>query len=100
MTKNELITNLSEKLSETSEKKVTKKATEEILSAFVNVVTEALVAGDIVKVPDLGTFSVAERAERTGIIQMGDRKGETYTTPAHRVPRFKASKTLKTVINA
>ena len=78
--------------------KAAKKAAEETLSAVVAVVTEALVAGNTVKIPDLGTFSVVEVAERTGTIQLGDRKGETYVTPAHRAPKCKIANALKEAV--
>ena len=98
MTKSELITRLSEKMTEVTETKVTKKAAEEALTALVAVVTDALVEGETVKIPDLGTFSVVDVAERTGIIQMGDRKGETYVTPAHKAPKMKIANSLKETI--
>lgn len=97
MNKAELITKVSEKLTEVSGAKVTKKATEETLSAIVEVVTEALVGGDTVKIPDLGTFSVAERAERRGV---NPKTGESLVIPASKAPKFKATKNLKEVINA
>ena len=92
MTKAEFITKLAE------EQGKTKKAAGEDLTAFVKVITDVLVEGDSVKIPGLGTFSAVDVAERTGIIQMGDRKGETYVTPAHKAPKFKASKTLKDIV--
>lgn len=92
MNKKELIAKLAEK------QDCTKKAAEENMTAFVEVLVEALAAGETVKIPGLGTFSVTEVAERTGIIQMGDRKGETYTTPAHRAPKFKPASTLKDAV--
>lgn len=92
MNKTELITKLAEVQGKT------KKAAGEDLTSFVAVITEALADGDSVKIPGLGTFNVVDVAERTGTIQMGDRKGETYVTPAHKAPKFKASKTLKDIV--
>ena len=97
MNRAELITKVSEKLTEVSGAKVTKKAAEETLSAIVEVVTEALVKDDTVKIPDLGTFSVAERAAREG---RNPQTGETIQIAASKAPKFKASKTLKDVVNA
>ena len=98
MNKAEFITKFSEKMTELSEKKVTKKSAEEALMALAAVVIEALNDGETVKIPDLGTFSAVDVAERTGIIQMGDRKGETYTTPAHKAPKFKPTSAFKEAI--
>ena len=98
MTKAELITRLSEKMTEVTETKVTKKVAGEALDAVVAVVTEALVEGETVKIPDLGTFSVVDVAERRGTIQMGDRKGEEYVTPAHKAPKMKIANALKTAV--
>lgn len=92
MNKKELIAKLAEKMD------CTKKAAEEALDAVSAVITEALVEGQDVKISGFGTFSAVEVAERTGIIQMGDRKGETYTTPAHRAPKFKAASALKEAV--
>lgn len=88
MTKNELIAKIAE------EGQMTKKAASETLDVVANVIVAALQEGEIVKIPNVGTFSVKDVAERTGIIQMGDRKGETYVTPAHKAPKFKVSKAL------
>lgn len=97
MNKKELIAKLAEKMT-TEEVKVTKKTAEEYLEAFVVVVSEALEAGETVKIPGLGTFSVTEVAERRGTIQMGERKGEEYVTPAHKAPKFKIAKALKDLV--
>ena len=37
----------------------------------------------------IGKFKVKDVPERTGTIMMGDRKGETYTVPAHSEITFK-----------
>jgi DNA-binding protein HU-beta len=92
MNKKELIAKLAETMN------TTKKAAEEALDAVTAVITEALADGQDVKITGFGTFSAVEVAERTGIIQMGDRKGETYTTPAHRSPKFKAASALKDAV--
>ena len=92
MNKKELISKLAEAMG------TTKKAAEEALDAVTTVITEALVEGQDVKITGFGTFSAVEVAERTGVIQMGDRKGETYTTPAHRSPKFKPASSLKEAV--
>jgi DNA-binding protein HU-beta len=92
MNKKETIAKLAEVMGST------KKDAEAALNAVTTVITNALVEGQDVKITGFGTFSAVEVAERTGIIQMGDRKGETYTTPAHRAPKFKAASALKDAV--
>lgn len=75
-----------------------KKDTEAFLKAFTEVVTEELSEKHLVQIVGFGTFSAVEVAERTGTIQLGDRKGETYTTPSHWKPAFKAGKALKEAV--
>ena len=54
--------------------------------------SEALVAGDKVTVPNFGTFQVSERPARTG---RNPATGEAITISASRSVRFKVSKNLK-----
>ena len=78
--------------------KMTEKAdsrTKEALkmyNSFVDVLTEALAAGEDVHLTGLGTFLVRERAERTG---RNPKTGEEITVPASRQISFKGSRTLK-----
>ena len=76
---------------------MTKKAAGECLEGFVEVVTEALVEGQEVKVSGLGTFSVVERAAREG---RNPATGETIQIGASKAPKFKAAKPLKDAVNA
>lgn len=92
MNKKDLVKAIAEKLG------TTQKDAEASLNGIVAVITDSLVDGQDVKVPGLGTFSVVDVEERRGIIQMGDRKGEEYVTPAHRAPKFKFSKTVKDIV--
>ena len=55
-------------------------------------VTEALKAGDTVTLVGFGTFSVKERAARTG---RNPQTGATLEIKASKVPSFKAGKGLK-----
>ena len=92
MNKKELVKVISEAVG------TTQKAAGEFLDATVEAITDALVAGEDVKVSGFGTFSKVEVPERTGIIQMGDRKGETYVTPAHFKAKFKPASALKEAV--
>ena len=62
-----------------------KKDAEAAVSAFVDAVAEALVAGEKVQISGLGTFEVKTKASRT--------------IPASKRPAFTAGKTLKESLN-
>lgn len=76
----------------------TKKDTGAVLDALLETVIETVVAGEEVTLPGLGKFVVVDVPERTGVIQLGDRKGESYVTPAHRAPKFKISSAFKNAL--
>lgn len=92
MTKNELVASVAEKAS------VPKKAVADVLSSIGEVIAEAMVAGDKVTLNGIGTFEVVDVPEKTGVIRMGARKGETYTKPAHKAPKFKMSGTMRKLV--
>jgi DNA-binding protein HU-beta len=66
------------------------------LDAFVDTVTDALKAGDGVSLVGFGTFSVRDRAARTG---RNPRTGDTIQIKASKNPAFKAGKALKDAVN-
>jgi DNA-binding protein HU-beta len=86
MTKAELISAVAEKSS------LTKKDSEKAVSAIIDVITEALVAGDKVSLVGFGTFEVKNRSARNGI---NPRTKEPMPIPASKLPAFKAGKALK-----
>ena len=67
------------------------------LDAVLSTVTDALKEGDSVVLVGFGTFSVKDRAARTG---RNPQTGKTIEIPAARVPGFKAGKALKDAVNA
>ena len=73
----------------------TKASAERAINAFLDAVRDALKRGRRVTLGGFGTFSVAKRAARNG---RNPRTGKIIKIPATRVPRFKPSKTLKTVV--
>lgn len=91
MVKNELLAKIAEKTT------MAKVDVDKVLKAFEEVVTSTLAEDKEEKITfgGLGSFKVKEVSERSGIIQMGDRKGQTYTTPAHEEITFKMSKSAK-----
>ena len=90
MNKAELIAKIAE------ESKLTKKAAETALDAFVTSVEEALKKGEKVQLVGFGTFEVRERAARKG--RNAQTKAE-IKIPASKAPVFKAGKALKELVN-
>ena len=74
----------------------TKSLAARAVNAFTAIVTTALKKGDSVTLVGFGTFSVGERAARTG---RNPRTNETLTIKAAKVPKFKAGKALKDAVN-
>jgi DNA-binding protein HU-beta len=71
---------------------VTQEAAGAVMKEMVNLMTECLVAGGVVAIPNFGSIKVSNVASREGINpQTGDRITLNAT---HRVS-FKASKVLK-----
>lgn len=66
------------------------------VDSFVKTVTKSLKKGDTVSLVGFGTFSVRERAARTG---RNPRTGETLEIKASKNPAFKAGKALKDAVN-
>ena len=79
-----------------SSTEMTKTDVDKVVTAFVDVVTEALVKGDKVSLKGFGNFEVRERGERTG---RNPRTGETMTIAASTAPAFKSSSALKNAVN-
>ncbi len=74
----------------------TKRAAEEAVNAFVEVVTKELAKGERVQLVGFGTFEVRHRAARKG---RNPQTGEEMRIPASKAPVFKAGKHLKEVVN-
>lgn len=92
MTRSELIQNLSERNPHLYLRDI-----EKVVDAFFNGITEALVQGDRVELRGYGTFSVKERAARTG---RNPRTGQSVKVEAKRLPFFKTGKELRELLNA
>lgn len=90
MTKADLVNAMAEKAG------LSKADAEKALAAFTNVVTDALKAGDKVALVGFGTFSVGDRAARTG---KNPQTGAQINIPAAKTPKFKAGKALKDAVN-
>lgn len=91
MNKTELVAAIAEKT------QISKKDSEKVLKAFVDVVTEELAKGEKIQLVGFGTFEVSERAAREG---RNPQTGDTMIIAASKAPKFKAGKALKDAVNA
>ena len=89
MTKADLVNAMAEKAG------LSKTDAEKALKGFVDAVTEALKAGEKVALVGFGTFSVGERAARTG---KNPQTGAAIKIAAAKSPKFKAGKALKDAV--
>ncbi|PAJ76362.1 DNA-binding protein HU [Pseudoalteromonas sp. NBT06-2] len=85
---------LVDKIAEDAE--ISKAAASRALDAFTGAVSDSLKEGNSVALVGFGTFSVKERAARTG---RNPQTGAEIQIAAANVPGFKAGKTLKDTVN-
>jgi DNA-binding protein HU-beta len=71
---------------------LTKAASEKALNATLSAVTDSLKKGDRVGLVGFGSFSVTERAARTG---RNPQTGKEITIPAKKVVKFKPGADLQ-----
>ena len=90
MNKTELISVIAEKSG------LSKKDSEKALTAAVDAIAEALVAGDKVQLVGFGAFEVKTRAARTG---RNPKTNAAIEIPASNIPQFKAGKALKDAVS-
>ncbi len=85
MNKAELITNMAEAAD------ISKTAADRALAGCLEAITDSLQKGESVTLIGFGTFSVAERAARTG---RNPQTGKEMQIAAKKVARFKVGKRL------
>lgn len=90
MNKSELIADLAERA------ELSKADAGRALEALIDAVKASLHKGEDVALVGFGTFTVRNRAERTG---RNPRTNEEIKIPASKVPAFKAGKALKDHLN-
>ena len=90
MNKSELIDHIA------SQADISKSAASEALDATIEGITKTLQSGDSLTLVGFGTFSVGERAARTG---RNPRTGEAIEIAASKNAKFKAGKALKDALN-
>lgn len=89
MNKTELIGKIAEKAG------TTKKDAEKFVNTFIDVVEEALAAGDTVAILGFGTFLSRERSAREG---RNPRTGAAIQIPASKVPVFRPGRGLRDAV--
>jgi DNA-binding protein HU-beta len=90
MNKSDLIENVAARAG------LTKGEAAKAVESVVESITEALKEGQTVSLIGFGTFTVRERAARTG---RNPSTGELIDIAASRAPAFKAGKSLKDALN-
>ncbi len=75
---------------------ISKAAASRAVDTMLDSISKSLANGDQVTLVGFGTFSVKDRAARTG---RNPRTGEPIDIPAAKVPGFKAGKALKDAVN-
>lgn len=75
---------------------ISKAAATRAVDTVIDQITATLKQGSQVTLVGFGTFSVKDRAARTG---RNPRTGETINIPASKNPSFKAGKALKDAVN-
>lgn len=73
----------------------TKADAERAVESIIAMITETLKGGQEVSIAGLGIFEAKTRAGRTG---RNPRTGQTIQIKSMRVPKFRASKTLKDAV--
>ena len=95
MVKNEFIAKVQENI----DIEVSKKDLNTILDGFVNVIKEAVLAGDTVTIPEICKISSKDVAERSGVTKLGDVE-KAWTKPAHKEATVKVLKSFKNIFEA
>ena len=89
MNKAELINAAAEKAG------LSKKDTESVLNAAIDVISQSLAEGDKVQLVGFGAFEIKARAARIG---RNPKTKESIEIPASKVPVFKPGKALKDAV--
>ena len=90
MNKSELVSAIAEKSG------VSKADADKMVAAFVETTKETLAKGENIQLIGFGTFSVAERAARTG---RNPKTGKEIQIEAKKVAKFKPGSALSEAVN-
>lgn len=90
MNRTELVAAIAEKA------ELSKKDSDAVVKAFMEVVTEELAKGEKIQLVGFGTFETTERAAREGRNPL---TGAPMKIAACKAPKFKVGKALKEAVN-
>jgi DNA-binding protein HU-beta len=90
MNKNDLINEIA------AAAEITKTAAERALAGLLDAIENGLAAGDSVTLVGFGSFSIKERAARTG---RNPQTGKQIDIPAKKVVKFKTGKNLAATLD-
>ena len=91
MNKTELVKEISNQTTLSQKDVVT------VIDAFQNIVKNAVVSGDKVALTGFLTFDKKHVDAKSGVIQLGEKKGQTWSTPAKDEISVKISKSYKAI---
>ena len=91
MNRTQLVKEISEKTT------LTQKDIATVLDAFQSVVKDTVVNGDKVALTGFLTFDKKHVDAKSGVIQLGEKKGQTWTTPEKDEIFVKISKSYKAI---
>lgn len=91
MKKNDLVAEVATKAD------LNKQDAQKAVDAMFETISEALKKGDEVRIVGFGVFAVTKRAASEG---RDPRTGNTIQIPAANVPKFRAGKPLKEIVNS
>ena len=92
MNKTQLVKEIAGRIEGVSQKDVAL-----ILDTFQEVVRDTVIAGDVVKMTGFLTFAKKHIPAKSGVVQLGDKKGQTWETPEKDEISVKISKSYKTI---
>lgn len=90
MNKDEVIRNVSYKTG------TTQSVAGNVISAFLDVITDSMISGDYVRIAGFGTFEAKDRKARVG---RNPHNNEEVQIPARRMPVFTPASALKSKIS-
>ncbi|WP_453960550.1 HU family DNA-binding protein [Amorphus suaedae] len=91
MKKNDLVAEVAAKAD------LNKQDAQKAVDAMFETISDALKKGDEVRIVGFGVFAVTKRAASEG---RDPRTGNTIQIPAANVPKFRAGKPLKEIVNS
>ena len=92
MVKSELVTRLAKRIPELKGGDVVAS-----VDLVIAAIAKALACGDRVEIRDFGAFSVKTRQPKIG---RNPRSGQVVSVPARAMPRFRAGKRMRDMVNA